>query len=164
MHLLVVAGLRSRYLATGQLTVGVLTELALAHTETVVVVELVALNSRVAGEVGEERTTTCLDCELAQHRVLDPHQPSHRVDQQGVRGEAVEQNSSVHVEDVIDSHGAVEHALVVTTSRNTLDRLYKCGGQAGGRIVVEHWSAQTGDEVEDVLFLVTGKSVGPVEN
>jgi hypothetical protein len=76
-----------------ELTVGVLTELALAHTETVVVVELVALNSRVAGEVGEERTAACLDCELTQDRILDPHQPGHRVDQHGVRGETVEQNS-----------------------------------------------------------------------
>jgi hypothetical protein len=60
-----------------------------------------------------------------------------------------------------DRHGAVQLTLVVTAGGNTLDRLYKCGGQAGGRIVVEHWSAQTGDEVEDVLFLVTGKSIGP---
>jgi hypothetical protein len=78
--------------------------------------------------------------------------------QHGVRSEAVEQDSRVHVEDVVDSHRAVQYALVVTAGRDALDRLHECGGQAGGRIVVEHWSAQTGDEVEDVLFLVTGKN------
>jgi hypothetical protein len=148
-----------RDLAAGELTLGVLTQLALTEADSVVVVELVAQHGWVAGEVGEEGTATCLDRELTQDRILDPHQPGHRVDQHGVRGEAVEQDSCVHVEDVIDSHGAVQLAEVVTAGGDTLDRLHRSGGLAGVHIVVVHNGAQTGDEVEDVLFLVTGTAV-----
>ena len=73
--------------------------------------------------MGEEAAAARLDRELAQDRVFDPHQPGHRVDQHGVGDEAVQQYGRVHVEDVIDSHGAVELALVVAASGDTLDGL-----------------------------------------
>jgi hypothetical protein len=85
----------------------------MALSEASEVVERVALDSRVARELGEEAAAARLDGELADDRIFYPHQPGHRVDQHGVGDETVEQEGCIHVEDVIDSHGAVELAFVV---------------------------------------------------
>jgi len=89
--------------------------------------------------------------------VLDPHQLGARVYQHGVGREAVEQNSRVNVEDVVDRHRAIQLALVVTAGRHTLDGLDRGGRLAGVRVVVVDNRAEAGDEVEDVLFLVTAR-------
>jgi hypothetical protein len=67
-----------------------------------------------------------------------------------------------------DSHRTVELAAVVTAGRHTLDWLDSGGGHTCGWVVVIDHGAEAGDEVEDVLFLVTGQgstepTVQPVE-
>jgi hypothetical protein len=133
LHALVVARRRIRYFAAGEVATGVLTGLTLAEAESTEVVEVVALHSRVSGELCEEAAAAGLDGELAEDRIFHPHQPGHRVDQHGVGDKTVEQNCRVHVEDVIDSHGAVELALVVAAGGDTFDGL-PAGALAGRRL------------------------------
>jgi hypothetical protein len=57
-----------------------------------------------------------------------------------------------------DSHGAVQLAEVVTAGRHALDRLHWSGRHTCGQVVVIHDGAEAGDEIEDVLFLVTGQN------
>ena len=97
----------------------------MAGAETAEVVEGVALNGRVARELGEEAAAARLDGELTDDRIFHPHQPGHGVDQHGVGDETVEQEGCIHVEDVIDSHGAVELAFVVAGAGVTLDQ-WRC--------------------------------------
>ena len=70
VHALVVASCWIRYFAAGESTVGVLTGLAMAGAETAEVVEGVALNGRIARELGEEAAAARLDGELTDDRIF----------------------------------------------------------------------------------------------
>jgi hypothetical protein len=134
LHALIVARCRICNFTTREVTVGVLTGLTGAEAESTEVVEVVALYGRVSGELSEEASAARLDGKLAEDRIFHPHQPGHRVDQQSVGDKTVEQNCRVHVEDVIDSHGAVELALVVAAGGDTFDGLQPAGALAGRRL------------------------------
>src|SRR5208337_404736 len=99
---------RSTCLTTSLSTLGVLSCLTLTEAEVTIVEERVCELVRLTSELGEERTTASLDSELAQHRVLYPLQPRHRVNEHHIRDETLHEDLGVHVVHVISGHRTVE--------------------------------------------------------